>query len=224
MIVTANFPYKKGFLKLLQKSKSQIAQDLFVSRGGGVFNGFYCEIGACDGQIFSNTLMLEQNFGWKGILVEPNPYYYESLVKNRPGNFIELKCVWENSHTLLEFNQTDSPSLSTINLFTDNDDFSYLRKSGKIMYVESISLNDLLDKYKAPKIIDYLSIDTEGSEFKILESFDFHAYSFKYITVEHNFDLKKRADIYNLLNKHGYLRIYEKISYIDDWYVNIEFK
>lgn len=38
-----------------------------------------------------------------------------------------------------------------------------------------------------PKIIDYLSIDTEGSEFDILSNFNFKEFKFRIITCEHNF-------------------------------------
>ena len=42
-------------------------------------NGFFVEFGACDGLHFSNTLLLEKSFGWKGILAEPNRAYQKKL-------------------------------------------------------------------------------------------------------------------------------------------------
>lgn len=50
---------------------------------------------------------------------------------------------------------------------------SNLRKKGKNYHVETVSLLDLLNEHNAPYEIDYLSIDTEGSEFDILKAFDF---------------------------------------------------
>ena len=66
------------------------------------------------------------------------------------------------------FNQIGE--LSTIDLFSNSDMHSQMRKQGRKYQVKTISLEDLLDKYDAPLVIDYLSIDTEGSEFEILSS------------------------------------------------------
>jgi hypothetical protein len=76
----------------------------------------------------------------------------------------------------------------------------------------------LLDKYKAPRCIDYLSIDTEGSEYEILSNFDFERYQFRAITCEHNFQ-PAREKIYSLLTGKGYTRKFDKLSKFDDWYL-----
>ena len=67
----------------------------------------------------------------------------------------------------------------------------------------TITLEDLLKEYKAPNEIDYLSIDTEGSEYDILKNFRFNNYFFKVITVEHN-NTKNKLLIDQLLEKNGY--------------------
>ena len=53
--------------------------------------------------------------------------------------------------------------------------------------------------------IDYLSIDTEGSEYEILAAFPFEDWDIRLITVEHNFT-PMREDIRTLLERHGYVR------------------
>jgi hypothetical protein len=77
---------------------------------------------------------------------------------------------------------------------------------------------DLLIEHKAPRVVDYLSIDTEGSEFDILENFDFESYKFKIITCEHNYT-PMREKLSALLQNNGYQRKYEDISQFDDWWV-----
>ena len=84
--------------------------------------------------------------------------------------------------------------------------------------VETISLLDMLDKFDAPRHIDYLSIDTEGSEYEILRDFDFDKYKFSVITCEHN-QTETRDRIYDLLTGKGYVRKMEDLSQQDDWYV-----
>lgn len=121
------------------------------------------------------------------------------------------------------FNETANPELSTIDSYAQGDFFSEERKNCKPYTVETLSLNDLLGFYNAPESIDYLSIDTEGSEYEILNSFNFSKYSITIITVEHNFT-PKRDDIFKLLVRNGYRRVFETISMFDDWYIRESFE
>ena len=98
------------------------------------------------------------------------------------------------------------------------DEHSPLRENGKRYHVETISLNELLDSHKAPLTIDYLSIDTEGSEFDILKKLNFSKYRFKVITCEHNYS-PNREKIYDLLKGNGYERKFKDFSKFDDWYI-----
>ena len=84
-----------------------------------------------------------------------------------------------------------------------------------------MSLADLARTHGAPRDIDYLSIDTEGSELEILASFDFDRHRFRVITCEHNFTAT-REPLHALLTAHGYVRTLEAISSVDDWYVAAE--
>ena len=47
-------------------------------------NGFFIEVGAHDGIFQSNTLNLEKNLGWTGVLIEPSLNAYLECLKNRP--------------------------------------------------------------------------------------------------------------------------------------------
>jgi hypothetical protein len=85
--------------------------------------------------------------------------------------------------------------------------------------VETISLNDLLKEYNAPSIIDFLSIDTEGSEFIILNNFNFDNYRFRVIVSEHNFT-SNREKVFELLTAAGYKRIWPEFTQFDDWYIS----
>ena len=76
----------------------------------------------------------------------------------------------------------------------------------------------MLERHGAPRNMEYLSIDTEGSEYDILSQLDFDRYMFGVITCEHNF-LPAREQIHRLLTSHGYVRKLEDISKFDDWYV-----
>jgi hypothetical protein len=94
----------------------------------------------------------------------------------------------------------------------------YKRVKKKKYKVSTISLLDMLIKHNAPKKIDYLSIDTEGSEYEILKNFDFDAYNVK-STVEINNNKERQESIFELLTRNNSIRKYIGISGPDDWYV-----
>ena len=203
---------------LESQSKSQLKQDLFVLMELGYKrDGYFVEFGATNGVDLSNTYLLEKELGWTGIVAEPARVWQDSLVANRNCH-ISFDCIWSKFHEELEFNEVAAAELSTINQFSDGDEHAQTRASGNTYPVYTCSLNDLLEKYKAPKEIDYLSIDTEGSEFEILNAFDFDAYKIKVITCEHNYT-PMRDQIFKLLLSKGYVRKYTEYSYFDDWYV-----
>lgn len=194
-------------------SHSQIFQDYWVLfECGAKRDGYFVEFGAADGLELSNTLLLEQRFGWRGLLAEPNPANQEALRRNRTCA-VSDDCVWSESGHQLEFVQDGY--LSTIAEFEQE-------KSGRAtanrVLVNTISLNDLLVKFNAPRNIDFLSIDTEGSEFEILSHFDFDRFNIYCIAVEHNYG-PRRQDLFDLLSAQGYRRNFEAISRWDDWYV-----
>lgn len=199
-------------------SASQYLQDLWVayelkSRRGGYFVDF----GGADGIKFSNSLALERHFDWTGIVAEPGRIWYPALPRNRDC-FVDRRCVWKESGASLTFNQPDIALHSTIDSHSDNDLHADTRKDGKKYQVETVTLGDLLDFWNAPRRIDYLSIDTEGSELDILSAFDFASREIRLITVEHNHGDQRRP-IFDLLTGKGYRRKFEKLSHVDDWYV-----
>ena len=207
-----------SLLKYFSKSKSQLQQDLFVlSHLAFKKNGYFVEFGATNGVDLSNTHLMEKEFGWTGLLAEPASCWHKDLKNNRSCN-VETDCVWKDSNSTLTFNQVAKAELSTINSFSDTDSHRKARKKGKTYDVNTISFNDLLKKYNAPQNIDYLSIDTEGSEYEILSHFDFSQHSFEVITCEHNYT-PMRENLYSLLAQQGYRRVLKDFSLFDDWYI-----
>lgn len=204
----------------LRKSRSQIFQDLFVLfQSSQLQGGFFVEFGATNGVDLSNTWLLEKEFGWRGILAEPALCWHAALDQNRQCA-IDKRCVWRASGETITFNETREPVFSTVHAFSDRDMHSERRVSGNQYEVASVSLLDLLIEHQAPQVIDYLSIDTEGSEFEILSAFDFTQYDIRLITVEHNFE-GDRTRINDLLRDNGYQRKFQILSRWDDWYVKL---
>ena len=202
--------------KIIKLSKSQIGQDLFVvALLSGKKNGYFVEFGATDGIGLSNTYMLEKEFSWSGILAEPGKNWHKNLIANRSCK-IDFRCISDTSGKQIVFYESDSPELSTISGLEKSD--SNIRKLKDSYSVETVSLYDLLSHHKAPNVIDFLSIDTEGSELSILESFNFNNYKFAIIVCEHNFT-QNREKIFTLLNANGYKRVWHEFTQFDDWYI-----
>lgn len=205
-------------LEYISESKSQIRQDLFVlSRLNFKQQGCFVEFGATNGYDLSNAYLMGKEFNWSAILAEPALIWHKELKKNQRCN-IETDCVWKDSASNLTFNQVAVAELSTINSYSNTDGRREARRDGRTYSVKTISLNDLLSKYNAPRHIDYLSIDTEGSEYEILSHFDFSKHTFQIISCEHNYT-PMRENLYELLTNHGYQRVFETLSLFDDWYV-----
>ncbi len=199
------------------QSLSQLGQDLWVLEQTGMKRGgFFVEFGATDGIILSNSRLLEKQFGWDGICAEPNPKFYDRLVQNRSCTCAP-DCIAGETGKTVEFILADE--YGGIRDFADVDTHSARRKSfsdmGKILRLETISLDDFLRKYGAPERIDYMSVDTEGSEYEILKDFPFDKWDIRLLTIEHNYS-DIRADLQALMARHGY-RCVE--SQWDDWYI-----
>jgi FkbM family methyltransferase len=206
------------------RSKSQILQDLWVCfELNEKREGFFVEFGATNGLLNSNTWLLEKVFDWKGILAEPNPFWHTELSANR-AVAIEHKCVSSRSGDIVAFTTTDNsdPELSGIAGFSAGNHFAVQRKQGGSLQVETISLNDLLDKYQAPEEIDYISIETEGNELNILSAYDFKKHRFKLISIEQN--AMTARDIEKILNNNGYIKVFPQFSQWDGWYVSVELR
>ena len=200
------------------QARGQLFQDLFVVL---YFNelrgGYFVEFGGADGRDTSNTFLLEKQFGWNGIVAEPARCWHEALRTNR-GCIVDSRCVWRASGETLEFNEATTGEHSSLSSHFESELPGGERELAAAYPVETVSLNDLLAQHQAPQTIDYLSVDTEGTEFEILNAFDFDRFDVRVITVEHNF-LPQRQQIFDLLTARGYLRVLEPLTKWDDWYI-----
>lgn len=194
-------------------SCSQLGQDINVL---SFFNNkkdlYFIDIGASDGKHFSNTYLLEKEYNWKGICSEPLPSAFKKLMECR-SVICDNNAIFSQSGLSLEFAEYDQ--LSGITNFIDCHVHA---KQGNKIIVKTITLQELLDNYKAQKIIHYFSLDTEGTELEILKSVDFSTYTFLYINLEHNHREPRRSEMRKLLLDNGYL--YKGANHFDDDYMH----
>jgi FkbM family methyltransferase len=210
------------------KNFSQANQDLFVlyfTHYAGK-KGFYVEIGAGDGVTISNTYLLEKA-GWNGIIVDPVNYNSENIKLRKC--IKDNRAVYSKSGLKVPFFFASEPNPKYM---WQRENFSGILEHisdhnktvpNKIINVETVSLNDLLEQYNAPNKIDYISIDTEGSEFEIINNFDFNKYDVEIFTIEHN-QANFRKDIIKLLNDKEYFRLpnFSQGGFVvqyEDWFI-----
>lgn len=202
-------------------STSQNYQDVFAAVTNRFQPGFFVEFGATNGIDGSNTYMLEKLYGWTGVLAEPNPDCQEALNKNRKCDKTTY-CVHTKSDEWLPFVIADEADLSTLQGYGLDDEHAEKRQNSRIVNVRTITLFDLLEYFETPHHVEYLSVDTEGSEYDILKKFfeeNNNKYTFGAVTVEHNHNQEKRDSIYSLMVANGYKRVFTEFSRWDDFYV-----
>lgn len=159
---------------------SQIGQDKWVhSILGNKKNGFFIELGACDGLHLSNTLFFERELGWNGICIEPNDIYFEKLKINR-------NCLKSNGLAYSEQDKVIDFSICDAASGVVDENIGPFTSKTTVVKKTTTTLSNILDQFNAPSMIDYLSLDVEGQEYNILSTFPFNKYNFRCITVEHN--------------------------------------
>ncbi len=231
MFVGENENLLKNFIEHFSKIteiKSQLYQDVFASFIiDKNFNKTFLEFGATDGIDLSNTYVLEKNFGWNGSLSEPSPQWHKNLKNNRPNSNIITECIWSKSGEVLDFFESDVGVLSTISEYKESDKVSIPGntiervRSGKLVKVETISLNDVIHKSFNSVAPSYISIDTEGSEYEILRFFNFKKFRPVVFTIEHNFtEIENKID--GLMFENDYVRIFKEFTAFDAWYISKE--
>lgn len=181
--------------------------------------GYFIEVGAYDGESFSNTSCLADN-GWSGIYIEP--------VYN---NYIACKERHKNNKVIVE-NLSIGSKEGEITIYCDRF-LSTTDKNKASLFSEEIfkgsqfsesscnqlRLDTLMKKYETPINLDLLVIDVEGSEFDVLKSFNINYWKPKMLIIElidnhkdfAKFEslVKESQDIREYILNSNYIEIYK---------------
>jgi len=168
--------YRSSYSSLPQEGENAILRRLFPYN-----NGFYVDIGAYHPFFFSNTSMLYK-FGWNGINIEPNNENFKKFIKHRKRD-INLNYAVSSKKKLYYYEYLE-PALNTI-----SETQVKKRKKQGINYINKrvircMPLGKILSKFCKKKAIDFLNIDTEGTESEILKTNNWKKFKPKVIFCE----------------------------------------
>jgi FkbM family methyltransferase len=202
--------YKRNFGKI--KFQGQFFQDMvaylyLMNSGkwmgeGNENNRFFVDIGANDGLIGNNTYIFEQ-IGWKGICVEPQSDIFKHYLKrNRNCDCYNVALTSKSNENVEFFKAHGANALSGLNEGMSDAHKKWAEEYGKveIINVKTMTFDEMMAKYSGIKHIDFMSIDVEGHEMKILKTIDFKKYSFSFLTIEKS----EPENIKEYMKRNGY--------------------
>jgi hypothetical protein len=182
---------------------AQVGQDQIVLDIIGE-NGYFIDLAANDAIDLSNTYALEQH-GWNGLCIEPNPTYWSGLAKSRTCQVVAALVGGSESKVVpVKFRGVYG---GVVGLMDDKKASFKKEPDVTVENVYTASFAEILQQFGVPKVIDFLSLDVEGSEFIIMQHFPFDTYQIRVMTVEN-----PTPQVQTLLESHGY-RYLKKLAW-----------
>lgn len=160
-------------------------------------NGYFIDLASNDAVKISNTFALEKYFGWNGLCIEPNPMYWGGL-SYRKCNVVGA-VIGASTMEEVQFKYPNRAGAQggIVGAQFDNKDPSKFNEDHLRC---TVTLLDVFERFRTPKVIDYLTLDVEGAEEFIMQAFPFAQYRFNVLTVERPSDTLKY-----LLETNGYV-------------------
>ena len=188
-----------------QIGQAQEVLDYFKGKSHGVF----VEAGAFNGEYLSNTLYLETNYTWTGLLVEPNSAAYKGLSRKKRKSYCIHSCLSVVSHPdIVEFDAADVfGGINEDITGVDNARLKKMRNSipdqkRRLEKVECYPLYSLLLSIGQERNIDFFSLDVEGAELAVLKTIPWDKVRIELVMIEVNHSNK--AEIDNVMISAGY--------------------
>jgi hypothetical protein len=173
-----------------QCGQDRTVRDVFKGKRGG----YFIELASNEAFYISNTLTLEQEFGWHGLCVEANEKYAYDY-RGRSCLLVQAVVGTQNDNEVV-FDMVGSGG--GIVGFDRREGDAASAGDGRVTR-RTVSLLSMLTAFGAPRIIDYFSLDIEGAEYSVLKEFDFSAFTFLTMSIE-----RPVQELKDLLAANGY--------------------
>ena len=174
--------YLKNKYFIKKKSYAMDGEDLAIDQYiGKKEEGFYVDIGAHH-PIHRNNTQLLFNRKWSGINIDVNQFSVDLFNFLRPKDLNLLTAISDQEGEITFYYQKQFSQLNTTDKKIANEHFS---GNFKERPVQCKTIQNILEnsKYKGIKI-DFLNIDVEGAEMKVLKTLDFKIYDPSIICIE----------------------------------------
>tara|TARA_R110000824_G_scaffold25_5_gene81 strand:- start:897 stop:1553 length:657 start_codon:yes stop_codon:yes gene_type:complete len=154
--------------------------------------GFFIEAGANNGVWQSNTLALETEKGWHGLLIEPNHQKFLECKTNRPHH---KNIFYHGALVAFDYKKKyiqgyfgsqaygDALMAQVADDYTAFDPQNTRWENQQLIDVPALKLSNILDHHKI-EVIDFLSLDVEGYELHALNGLDLNRHRPHTICVE----------------------------------------
>ena len=196
---------------------AQLSQDVFALLVNRFQPGYFLEIGANDGFTLSNTIYLEEKFGWDGLLVEANPKYASSLAKRRARAVVTAIADEEGEHEFV-----DAGLIGGISKTIDTLHYE-LRKTAPRITVQGTRLERMLAENHAPGRIHFVTVDVEGAEVDIVRQMcALQSHRFLCGCIEHNGRKQDILELSRLLDTAGYRVVWDQQTAHDLYFIDRE--
>ena len=186
------FSFKYKFF-IDKKSYSQFSEDLIISDFFGDYIGQYVDIGCYHPVKYSNTALLHKK-GWTGINVDLNKTRIDLFNACRHKDINIVACLSDKIEEISIYLDSEFSALNSV--YEDNSK-NFKFKNPKKINVKTNTFPELINTN-----FDFLNIDCEGNDFKILKTIDLKKYTPKIINIEVSPNNKK--NIYDYLYLNGY--------------------
>ncbi|CAG7687375.1 unnamed protein product [Allacma fusca] len=169
-------------------------------------NGFFVECGALDGETRSNTLMLERDYGWQGLLIEGDPKNFERLITKNRKAWSSDACLATKRfpHQVIFKQHFNMGKISSKMTIQDGAEIPW-----GFAKVQCFPLFSLLSALNI-SVVDYLSLDVEGNELDVLRTVPFDAILIKVLSVEYVHDKGGREAVKKFMTSKGF-RIFGEV-------------
>ena len=207
--------------------------EIYLNYFGYPSNGYFVEVGAYDGESFSNTSCLSDQ-GWNGLYVEPIYEFYLKCLKRHDKNDVivanvaigleekEVKIYQGDTLTTL-----DKAQVGRYNEIDWSKHISFFETT-----CDQMRLDTLMNKLEVPKNFDILVVDVEGKESEVFKTFELDEWTPKMLIVEledehESFQkypelIVEIKELRNFIHKKGYVEIYK--DHINTVFVKNEIK
>jgi len=175
------------------------------------YHGFYIDIGAHHPFRFSNTQWFYER-GWHGINIDATPNSMDLFKKYREKD-INLEIGVGDAEGELDYYLFEEPALNSFSKELSEERIKDGWNLKEIKKIKIMGINEILEKY-VPVIdgggIDFISMDVEGFELKIIEKLNFDKYSPGFFLIEESdycdkdFMGYKDSPVYKILKEKGY--------------------